>query len=455
MKMNWGGFLVLRPLILLVPAVLFFVLVSQAVSVEAALEGPYSGDARVPGQYIVVLKDSVTDADAVQESLERSSRAERLDTYRYALRGFSARLTSEAAEKLAHDPRVEFVSEDRMVSIALDAGRLEADPRASSRDDARESARNPTSPASTAPSQIFPTGIRRVGAVDLLNTGAGVQVAVIDTGIQTTHPDLSANIAGGKNCLRSGNYQDQNGHGTHVAGTIAGVNNAEGVAGVAPSAKLWAVRVLDKKGSGTWSQVICGLDFVTSKAPANGGSIKVANLSLGGSGTSDNNCGLSNNDALHRAICRARDAGVTIVVAAGNSGASASGFVPAAYDDAVITVSALADSDGAPGGEGPATSYGADDTFASFSNYGTVVDIGAPGVNIYSTWLSGGYKTISGTSMASPHTAGAAALYLASHPGALWESVRDALILAGEPLGEGHTDPSGKHKEPVLEVSAL
>src|SRR3989344_3492933 len=119
MKMNWGGFLILRPLILLV---------SQAVSVEAALEGPYSGDARVPGQYIVVLKDSVTDADAVQESLERSSRAERLDTYRYALRGFSARLTNEAAEKLARDPRVEFVSEDRVVSIAIDAGRLEADP---------------------------------------------------------------------------------------------------------------------------------------------------------------------------------------------------------------------------------------------------------------------------------------------------------------------------------------
>src|SRR3989344_1146174 len=231
MKMNWGGFLVLRPLILLVPAVLFFVLVSQAVSVEAALEGPYSGDARVPGQYIVVLKDSVTDADAVQESLERSSRAERLDTYRYALRGFSARLTNEAAEKLARDPRVEFVSEDRVVSIAIDRPHIEA------RTEGR-AARKPSPVAITAPSQTLPTGVRRVGAVGLVNTGAGVEIAVIDTGIQTNHPDLSGNIAGGKNCLRSGNYQDQNGHGTHVAGTIAGVSNAEGVAGVAPSAKI-------------------------------------------------------------------------------------------------------------------------------------------------------------------------------------------------------------------------
>src|SRR3989344_3629311 len=439
MKMNWGGFLILRPLILLV---------SQAVSVEAALEGPYSGDARVPGQYIVVLKDSVTDLDGAEKDLIESSRAERLDTYRYALRGFSARLTNEAAEKLARDPRVEFVSEDRVVSIAIDRPHIEA------RTEGR-AAREPSPVAITAPSQTLPTGVRRVGAVGLVNTGAGVEIAVIDTGIQTNHPDLAQNIAGGKNCLRSGNYQDQNGHGTHVAGTIAGIHNTQGVVGVASGAKLWAVRVLDRKGSGTWSQVICGLDFVTSKAPTKGGRIAIANLSLGGSGTSDNNCGATNNDALHRAICRARDAGVTIVVAAGNSGASASTFVPAPHTAAVITVSALADSDGAPGGEGPATSYGADDTFASFSNYGTVVDIGAPGVNIYSTWLSGGYQTISGTSMASPHTAGAAALYLASNPRALWESVRDALILAGEPLGEGHTDPSGKHKEPVLEVSAL
>ena len=212
---------------------------------------------------------------------------------------------------------------------------------------------------------------------------------------------------------------------------------------------------MDKRGNGSWSSVICGLDYVTSKAPANGGPIRVANLSLGGYGVSDENCGNTNKDALHKAICRARDAGVTIVVAAGNSGANAANFVPAAYNDAVITVSALADSDGKEGGAGPSLSYGADDTFATFSNWGTPVDIAAPGVSIYSTWLNNGYKAISGTSMASPHVAGAAALYIATHPGASWSSVRDALISLAEPLGAGHTDPSGLHPEPVLLVGSL
>ena len=120
-----------------------------------------------------------------------------------------------------------------------------------------------------------------------------------------------------------------------------------------------------------------------------------------------------------------------------------------------MRVSGVADSNGAAGGGGAATSYGADDTFASFSNYGTAVDIGAPGVWIYSTWLKNGYATISGTSMASPHVAGAAALYVAKNPGATWSTVRDALVSLGEPLGAGHSDPSGKHPEPVLRADTL
>jgi subtilisin family serine protease len=304
--------------------------------------------------------------------------------------------------------------------------------------------------------QALPAGVDRINAEGKINIGAGVNVAVIDTGILVTHPDLSGKVVGGKNCTRaSGGYTDQNGHGTHVAGTIAASNNTQGVVGVAPGAKLWSVRVLDRNGSGSWSTVICGIDFVTSLAPAKGGPIKIANLSLGGSGVSDNNCGNSNNDALHKAICRARDAGITIVVAAGNSGANSTGFVPAAYNDAVITVSALTDTDGKPNGMGAPTSYGADDTFASFSNWGTPVDIGAPGVNIYSTWLSNGYKSISGTSMASPHVAGAAALYIATNAGASWTQVRDALVTAGEVLGAGHTDLSGKHPEPILRADTL
>ena len=178
-------------------------------------------------------------------------------------------------------------------------------------------------------------------------------------------------------------------------------------------------------------------------------------MSLGGGGNSDNNCGITNSDALHKAICASRDAGVTYVVAAGNETDNASNHVPAAYDDAVITVSALADSDGAPGGIGLATSYGPDDTFATFSNFGSVVDLGAPGVAIKSTWKNGGYNTISGTSMATPHVAGAAALYLQKYPGSTWIDIRNGLIGLGEPLGAGHTDPPGFHPEKVVFAGSL
>lgn len=387
------------------------------------------GDA-IPGQYIVVFNEGVNADDAEADILVRT-RGERLDSYRYALSGVALRIAEEQLDTVRNDPRVAFVSEDREVSIA----------------------RHNTI---TAQAQSLPTGINRMDAEHKTNTGVGVHVAVIDTGILATHPDLAGQVVGGKSCVRaSGGFTDQNGHGTHVAGTIAALNNAQGVVGVAPGTKLWAVRVLDKNGRGSWSSVICGLDFVTSKAPRNGGPIRVANVSLGGAGSSDNDCGYSNNDALHRAVCRARDAGVVLVVAAGNSGANAASAVPAAYNDAVITVSALADSDGMPDGLGAPTSYGADDTFATFSNWGAPVDIGAPGVAINSTWLSNGYRVLSGTSMASPHVAGAAALYLAAHPSALWSEVRDALISASESLGNGHTDPSGKHPEPVVQADAL
>lgn len=413
---------------------------------------------KIPDQYIVVFKDSVAGLAAGMEATENDilsrTRGERLHSYRSAINGFSARLSSAELEAVKNDPRVAFVSEDRVVSIDVTSReRRAAIFSANTRDRLPISAAEQSTP--TILSQTLPTGIDRINAENEANKGAGIHVAVIDTGIQKDHPDLAGNIVGGKNCSSGTSYNDGNGHGTHVAGTIAGIDNGFGVVGVAPEAKLWAVRVLDNAGYGSWSSVICGLDFVTSKAPANGGPIRVANMSLGGGGVSDNNCGNSNNDPLHKAVCRARDAGVTIVVAAGNSAVDASTQAPASYDDAVITVSALADSDGAKDGKGAGTSYGPDDTFATFSNFGNVVDVGAPGVSIHSTWIGKGYGTISGTSMASPHVAGAAALYLSVFPNAVWTEVRDAIISTGENSGQGHRDPSGKHPEPVVRVDTL
>ncbi|MBI4080711.1 MAG: S8 family serine peptidase [Candidatus Levybacteria bacterium] len=375
----------------------------------------------IPNNFIVVLKDNVGNPQDVANEMARTHGLSVEHVYTTALKGFSATIPQARLIKVKGDPRVQFVSEDRVVE---------------------------------AFAQSTPAGISRVNAPVNPNKGTGIGVAVIDTGIDLTHPDLQANIVANKSCIRgkrTGN--DDNGHGSHVAGTIAALNNTVGVVGVSPEAKLLAVKVLNSAGSGSWSTVICGVDWVTANAGTY--NIKVANMSLGGGGSSDNNCGNTNNDALHKAICKSTAVGIIYAVAAGNSTDDASKFVPAAYDDTVITVSALADSDGQPGGLGGATSYGADDTFASFSNYGNVVDLGAPGVSIYSTWKSGGYNTISGTSMASPHVAGSAALYVKSHPGSTWSQVRDGLVAEAEALNAGHTDSSGLHPEPVVEASTL
>jgi len=396
-----------------------------------ATNNAHGGGDKIPGQYIVVFKDNV-DADAVSADLATKHHFNSLHTYNRALKGFAAAIPDGEIERIKKDPRVAFVSEDRVVSIAEKL--------------------HPSTVVQLA--QVIPTGISRTNAPANANKGDGTVVAVIDTGIELSHPDLAVNILNsGKSCIRKTSANDDNGHGTHVAGTIAAADNAIGVVGVASKAKLIPVKVLDRNGFGTWSSVICGIDWVTANAATY--NIKVANMSLGGSGSSDSNCGNTNSDAFHKAICRSRDAGVTYVVAAGNSSAPASTFVPAAYDDAVITVSALADSDGQPGGLGSPTSYGADDTFATFSNFGKAVALGAPGVSILSTWIGKSYATLSGTSMASPHVAGSAALYIHSHPGVTWSQVRDALKSLGEVLNSGHTDPSGLHPEPVVQAGSL
>jgi subtilisin len=265
---------------------------------------------------------------------------------------------------------------------------------------------------------LVPTGVNRIDAEGVLHAGidcSHVGIAIIDTGIQRNHPDL--NVQGGTHFyggVEDVMYDDDNGHGTHCAG-IAAANGA--IVGVAPGAKLYAVKVLDRTGSGYLSDIIAGINWVTAHAVVDG--IHAANMSLGGQGQSP---------ALYTAMSNCP---VYFAVAAGNSRADIYGpdglpgtpddFIPAAYGDNpvndfglenVFTISAMVDTDGQPGGKGPSTSYGKDDSFASFSNYsraGAIAYI-EPGVNIYSTYLNSGYATMSGTSMASPHAAGLLAL---------------------------------------------
>jgi subtilisin family serine protease len=394
----------------------------------------------VPNQYIVTLKPG-NSPDAVGNDIANKAGGSLGLVFGNALNGFSVTLPDVLVEKLHNDPRVESVTQDHYVSANA---------------------------FSSQAVQTLPTGINRINAEFKANKGTGVKVAVLDTGISKSHPDLKGNLDPilKKDCTSMiNNPDDNNGHGSHVSGTIAAIENSEGVVGGAPKVTLVPVQVLDAGGSGTWSSVICGIDYVT----ANAGSIKVASMSLGGGGTDDGNCGKSNGDLLHQAICRSVAAGVTYVIAAGNEGTDIAKSVPASYDE-VITVSALADSNGLACGGGAATSYGADDTFASFSNYATTSAdlahmIGAPGVNIYSTWKGSNYNTISGTSMATPHVSAAAALYISTHPGATPAQVRDALRAAGEPAnvnfnnecannGKSHT-ADAKHPEPVLRADSL
>ncbi len=308
------------------------------------------------------------------------------------------------------------------------------------------------------PPQEIPTGINRIDADLNSNTGAGVKVAVIDSGIDYSHPDLDANYKGGYDFVNNDNDPiDDNGHGTHVAGIIAAEDNDIGVIGVAPEAYLYAVKVLDKKGNGWLSDVIAGIGWCTDPNGDEDTSdrMDVANLSLGAKGSSL---------ALHEAVINATNIGVTLVVAAGNESNDADAYIPATYDE-VITVSAIADFDGQFGGLANSQVYGKgrfqtiqeDDAFAYFSNYGTDIDLAAPGVSIYSTYKGGGYETLSGTSMAAPHITGAAALYILTNPGSTPSQVLQGLKSAGWDSGnpEYFTNDPDNYEEPLLNAAGL
>lgn len=361
---------------------------------------------RAAARYLVVLEPSVSATDFVRSVAKLDASVDHLFG---AVNTLTVSLEPAELAALTDDPRVAYLTPDRPVRV-LDAG-------------------NPSR------GRAAPTGVTRIGAAAppdssgaVATTGpATTAVAILDTGIMK-RPDL--NVIGGHDCLPgstdggegSDTTADHNGHGTHVAGIVAGTGGA-GVVGVSPGTPLYAVRVLGADGGGTSAEVVCGLNWVAEHAAAQ--NIKVVNLSLGGPAADDGNCGRTDHDAIHTVICRVIDAGVTVVAAAGNDGTDLATSAPAAYHE-VLAVTAMADFDGQPGGTaspppGCSTSN-RDDTAADFSNYALPNSeaanhtIAAPGDCITSAWNDGGTKTVSGTSMASPHVAGLVARCLDAGP---------------------------------------
>ncbi|MEU6119053.1 S8 family serine peptidase [Streptomyces sp. NPDC047117] len=337
-----------------------------------------SAKSAVSGSYIVMLKDQARTAESKDLAAEYGGKVKR--TYSSAIDGFSATgLNETEAKRLAADPAVDKVVQNKKFSI----------------DGTQD---NPPSWGLDRIDQEDTAGDKKYNYPD--SAGEGVTAYVIDTGVRTTHKDFEGRASSGFDAVdNDDDADDGNGHGTHVAGTIAGAAH-----GVAKKAKIVAVRVLDDQGSGTTEQVVAGIDWVTKnhKGPS------VANMSLGGGA----------DEALDTAVQKAVEAGVTFGVAAGNESTDAGQGSPSRVKEA-ITVAA---SD-------------KDDKQAEYSNYGSVVDIYAPGTDITSDWNEGddATNTISGTSMATPHVVGAAAVYLAGHQDAKPADVAKALTDGATP----------------------
>ncbi len=341
-----------------------------AMSAAAVLAQPASSPAThvfaaskpIPGRYIVVLKASVSDPDAESFNLTRQHGGQVHRTYGRALKGFTATLSDAALQGMRNNPNVDYIEQDQTVSL-----NLVQDPATWGLDRIDE-----------------PDLSTAVNQYNYNYTGAGVHAFIIDTGIRLDHAEFTGRLLPGHNVIGTdpNATDDCNGHGTHVAGTVGG-----STWGVAKAVSLIPVRVLDCAGSGTWSGVIAGIDWV-ARSPLRPA---VANMSLGG----------GKSTAVNSAVASAVSQGVTMVVAAGNSNANACNYSPASEPSA-ITVGATTSSDAR----------------ASYSNYGSCVDIFAPGSAITSAWNTGTNATaiLSGTSMASPHVAGVAALALAVNP---------------------------------------
>jgi subtilisin family serine protease len=394
-----------KSLAVTVVAIAFFVSCSQDEAQEQPMDeelvAPSSSNL-IEGQYIVVFNEDITGNASskypesytkAQEEVANTTKkvlsdakiadAELLAVYSKTINGAALKLTLDQVETLRGKKEIAFIEEDRIVQFAPPCGTPNGGPCDGDPGDGDGGGGDA--------GQDVPYGIVRVNGVPSY-TGSNV-AWIIDSGIDTDHPDLNVDASRGFNAFTSGrdgkSTDDGNGHGTHVAGTIAALNNDFGVVGVAPGASVIPVKVLDSRGSGSYSGVIAGVDHVAAYGSAG----DVANMSLGG----------PTSDALDSAVLSASGNGIIFALAAGNEGSDANNSSPARVNGPnIVTISAM----------------DANDNWASFSNYGNPpVDYAAPGVAVNSTWKDGGYNSISGTSMASPHAAGVLLLGSASTDG--------------------------------------
>jgi len=378
------------------------------------------------GAVIVVMKDSTTSFRAATVATEADITPTQI--YGSVFTGFAADLSEDQVDELADDPNVAYIIPDIPFTAA----------------------------AQTPSVGAVRTGITTNSYAAVDGGGGdmeGVNIAILDTGINTSHEDL--NVGGGYNCTSTdtGAYNDDAGHGSHVAGIAAARDNGVGVVGAAPGARLWAVKVLTANLGGSLSTVTCGIDWVLSQ----GGLIDVVNMSLTANLGGTLSC--TGTDPLYVGICEMNAAGIVTVVAAGNSGADNNTTIPARYDN-VISVSSITDYDGKAGGLGsrPSTcgetalGNGADDSLAGYSNYGSLADYAAPGTCIYSAWKGGSsaYAYDTGTSMSAPFVTGAVASYAAASGGVTLARARAWLNGTATTTKGSANGYSGRNGGPLL-----
>lgn len=348
------------------------------------------GGKYIDGAYIVVLNDDVkeTEVDGESDRICNQRKSKKNRSFKYALKGFSVNLTAEEIEEVRKDPRVKYIEQDQVATAVLTQ-----------------------SPVTWGLDRLDQPSLPLSTTYTYDKNGLTVDAYIFDSGIRLDHNEFTGRVLSGFNAITLGaSANDDNGHGTHVAGTVGGTTY-----GVAKGIRLIAVKVLNNLGSGSFSQIIAGIDWAIAH---HGTKPAVGNMSLGGVGTSA---------TLEAAVRRAIADGIVMCLAAGNSTLDASNFTPARTAEA-ITVGATTSADG----------------FASYSNFGAVVDILAPGSAITSAWHTGSaaINTISGTSMASPHVAGVAALYIENNPAATTAQV-EAVLKSSAIVGAISAVPAG------------